>query len=179
MVSSQMITPKQEEQSGDLQTKVYDELRKLAAAQMSRGQDPSTLQPTALVHEAWLRLGGTDQPSWQNRAHFFAAAAEAMRNILIDRARRRRAIRHGGDQTRVNVDDVDIEAQQDDERLIGLNEAIERLAAEHPRMAELVKLRCFAGFDVNQAAHTLNISPATAHRWWLFARSWLYRELHS
>src|SRR5687767_12303145 len=105
MVSSQMITPKQEEQSGDLQTKVYDELRKLAAAQMSRGQDPSTLQPTALVHEAWLRLGGTDQPSWQNRAHFFAAAAEAMRNILIDRARRRRAIRHGGDQTRVNVDD--------------------------------------------------------------------------
>lgn len=175
-----MITTKQEEHAGDLLTKVYDELRKLAATQMSRGQEPTTLQPTALVHEAWLRLGGTEQPGWHNRAHFFAAAAEAMRNILIDRARRRRAVRHGGDQIRLNVEDVDIESQtQDDERLFVLNEAIERLAAEHPRMAELVKLRCFAGFDINQAAHTLNISRATAHRWWLFARSWLYRELQS
>lgn len=176
-----MITTKPEEQAGDLLPNVYDELRKLAAAQMSRGPEPTTLQPTALVHEAWLRLGGVEQPGWQNRAHFFAAAAEAMRHILIDRARRRRAVRHGGDQIRLNVEDVDLAAQtqDDDERLLVLDEAIQRLAAEHPRMAELVKLRCFAGFDINQAAHTLNISRATAHRWWLFARSWLHRELHS
>jgi RNA polymerase sigma factor (TIGR02999 family) len=174
-----MITTKQEEHAGVLLAKVYDELRKLAAMQMSRGHEPTTLQPTALVHEAWLRLGGAEQPSWHNRAHFFAAAAEAMRHILIDRARRRRAVRYGGDQIRLNVEDVDIEAQsQDDERLFVLDEAIERLAAEHPRMAELVKLRCFAGFDINQAAQALNISRATAHRWWLFARSWLYRELN-
>lgn len=175
-----MITTKQEERAGDLLTKEYDELRKLAAAQIALGHRPTTLQPTALVHEAWLRLGGTERPGWHNRAHLFAAAAKAMRHILIDRARRRRAVRHGGNQIRLNIEDVDIEAQtQDDERLFVLNEAIERLAAAHPRMAELVELRCFAGCDINQAARTLNISRATAHRWWLFARSWLYRELQS
>lgn len=173
-----MITTNQEERPADLLPRVYDELRRLAAAQMSRAHEPTTLQPTALVHEAWLRLGGSEQPAWQNRAHFFAAAAEAMRHILIDRARRRRAVRHGGGQIRLNVEDVDIEAQtQDDERLFVLNEAIERLAVEHPQMAELVILRCFGGLDIHQAAHILNISRATAHRWWLFARSWLYREL--
>ena len=121
---------------------VYHELRRLAAAKMNRESAQQTLQPTALVHEAWLRLGGDAQPSWQNRAHFFAAAAEAMRRILIDRARRRRARRHGGGQQRVNADEIEIadEAQRDDQ-LIAVHEALDRFAAEEPQKAELVKLR--------------------------------------
>lgn len=168
-----------EKQTPDLLPRVYEELRKIAAAQMSYRQD-GTLQPTALVHEAWLRLGGNEQPDWRNRAHFFAAAAEAMRNILIDRARQRRTLRHGGGQRRVDVEAVDIEAlTQDDDRLLALSDAVERLAVEHPQMAELVKLRCFAGLEITQAALMLGISRATANRWWLFARTWLYRELDS
>lgn len=173
-----------QEQETELLPRVYEELRKIAAAQMSHGQSGSTLQPTALVHEAWLKLGGRQHPEWQSRAHFFAAAAETMRHILIDRARRRRALRHGGGQLRINVDDIEIEdsdleleAQYHD-RLVALSEAVERLAVEHPRMAELVKLRCFAGLEIHQVATALGISRATAHRWWLFARTWLYRELH-
>lgn len=168
----------QEKPTPDLLPRVYDELRKMAAAQMAHRQD-GTLQPTALVHEAWLRLGGSQQPDWQNRAHFFAAAAEAMRHILIDRARQRGALRHGGGQQRLNVEAIDIEADtQDDERLLALSDAVERLTVEHPQMAELVKLRCFAGLEISQAAMVLGISRATANRWWLFARTWLYRNLH-
>ncbi|HEY5809739.1 MAG TPA: ECF-type sigma factor [Povalibacter sp.] len=159
--------------------KVYDELRRIAATQMAGRPSGSTLQPTALVHEAWMRLGGADQPDWQNRAHFFAAATEAMRNVLIDRARARRTCKHGGGQTRVSVESIEIAAElEDEDSLLALSAAIDRLASEHPEMAQLVKLRCFTGLEVNQAALALGVSRATANRWWLFARTWLYRELH-
>lgn len=167
-------------QVAELLPLVYDELRRIAAAQMAQKPSGCTLQPTALVHEAWLRLGGSHQPDWQNRAHFFAAAAEAMRHILIDRARQRRALRHGGGQQRVNVDDVEILLDtENDEGLLALSDAIDKLANEHPRMAEFVKLRFFAGLEITQAALALDISRSTANRWWLFARTWLYRELRA
>lgn len=167
------------QQISELLPQIYDELRRLAAAQMAYRRD-NTLQPTALVHEAWLRLGGSHQPDWENRAHFFAAAAETMRHILIDRARRRRALRHGGGQQRLDVEAVDIAAEaQDDDRLIALSDAVERLAAQHPQMADLVKLRCFVGLEIAQAATALGISRATANRWWVFSRTWLYRHLDS
>lgn len=159
---------------------VYEELRKIAAAQMARQPAGHTLQPTALVHEAWLRLGGAQTPEWQNRAHFFAAAAEAMRHILIDRARQRRALRHGGGQQRIQVDEIDIPVDtEDDERLLAISAAVDKLAAEHPEIAELVKLRCFAGLEITEAAQTLGVPRTTAYRRWLFARTWLYRELRS
>jgi RNA polymerase sigma factor (TIGR02999 family) len=158
---------------------VYDELRRLAAHKMAGEAPGQTLQPTALVHEAWLRLGGDDQPTWQNRAHFFAAAAEAMRRILIDRARRRQAIRHGGGLERMNVDDLDLATScaTADDQLLAVHEALDRLAAEHPRKAELVKLRYFVGLTIEEAAETLGVAAPTAKRDWAFARAWLYREI--
>lgn len=164
--------------SADFLPVVYDELRRIAAVQMARKPDGYTLQPTALVHEAWMRLGGTAQPEWESRAHFFSAAAETMRNILIDRARRRRALRHGGGQGRLEVDDIDVVSDADDERMLAINDAVDRLSRDDPRLAELVKLRYFVGLDVHEAALALDISRATANRWWLYARTWLYRELH-
>src|SRR5262245_5369040 len=166
--------------TSDLLPLVYDELRRMAATQMSRGSaNSSTLQPTALVHEAWMRLGGTQQPQWENRAHFFAAAAESMRNILIDRARRRCAIRHGGGLSRVDLSEVDIGTDAGDEQLLAVSESIYKLARQHPQMAEFVKLRCFVGLEVSEAALALDISRATATRWWLFARTWLFQELQT
>ena len=159
---------------------VYDELRKLAAAKMAREAAAQTLQPTALVHEAWLRLGGDDQPAWQNRAHFFAAAAEAMRRILVEQARRRRARRHGGDQERVNADEIDlVTAVGDDDQLVAMHEALEKFATIDPKKAEFVKLRYFAGFTLEQAAEALAIPHGTAKRWWTYARAWLIREVES
>ncbi|MBI4624362.1 MAG: sigma-70 family RNA polymerase sigma factor [Verrucomicrobia bacterium] len=158
---------------------VYRELRKLAAAKMGRESAAQTLQPTALVHEAWLRLGGEQQPNWQNRAHFFAAAAEAMRRILIDRARKRRARRHGGDQVRVDADELDRVADLDrnDDQLLAVHEALDQLAAEDPKKAEFVKLRFFAGFTLEEAAHALGIPEGTAKRWWTYSRAWLFRAI--
>jgi len=160
---------------------VYDELRKLASAKMAREPAGQTLQPTALVHEAWLRLGGDQQPSWQNRAHFFASAAEAMRRILIERARRRRAVRHGGGLERVDVDDpalgIAAPAAADDE-LLAVHETLDRLAAHDARKAELVKLRYFAGLTVEQAAEVLGIAVPTAKRDWTYARAWLFDEIN-
>ena len=159
---------------------VYDELRRLAAAKLSRESPGQTLQPTALVHEAWLRLGGENQPAWQNRAHFFAAAAESMRRILVDNARRKRAIRHGGELARVDADatgfDLPEEIAQDDELLL-INDAIDALAAHDPRKAELVKQRYFAGFTLEETAETLGISARTAKRDWAYARAWLFNEV--
>lgn len=159
---------------------VYNELRRLAAGQMARESAAQTLQPTALVHEAWLRLGGDAQPTWQNRAHFFGAAAEAMRRILIDRARRRRAVRHGGGQERVDVDDLDLTAATDnDDQLLAVHEALDKLAAQDPSKAELVKLRYFVGMTIEEAALALGISEPTAKRWWSYARTWLYQEIRA
>jgi RNA polymerase sigma factor (TIGR02999 family) len=156
---------------------VYDELRRIAADKMAMERPGGTLQATALVHETWLRLGGDEQPDWQNRAHFFGAAAEAMRRILIGRARRRNAQRRGGGVLNLNIDDLKVTAPLDDENVLAVNEALEKFAAVDPQKAELVKLRYFAGLTIEDAASTLSISNATAKRWWVFARAWLNREL--
>jgi RNA polymerase sigma factor (TIGR02999 family) len=164
----------------DLLPSVYSELRKIAAVTMAQLPGGCTLQPTALVHEAWLRLGGAREADWRSRAHFLAAAAEAMRHILIDRARQRRAIRHGGDQQRVAIERIEIPIDtNDDESLLAISAAVDKLAAEHPQVAEIVKLRCFAGLDIAEAAQTLGIARTTAYRRWEFGRTWLYNELHS
>ena len=155
---------------------VYAELRRMAAVQMVRERSGHTLQPTALVHEAWLRLGGENQ-SWQTRAQFFGAAAEAMRRILIESARRKKAVRHGGGLERVNVGEVEIAAEAKDEELLAVHEALDKLAAHDPRKAELVKLRYFVGLSLEEAAEVLKISLATAGRDWTFARGWLYQEI--
>jgi RNA polymerase sigma factor (TIGR02999 family) len=155
---------------------VYEDLRRVAAQKMAQETPGQTLQATALVHEAWIRVGGESQ-SWENRTHFFVAAAEAMRRILIDRARRKLAVRHGGGQQRVDVDEVEIVAGQPDEELLAVNEALDRLALLHESKAQLVKLRYFAGLTIKEAADLLGISEPTANRYWAFARAWLFREM--
>jgi RNA polymerase sigma factor (TIGR02999 family) len=156
---------------------VYDELRRLAAARMGHEAAGHTLQPTALVHEAWLRLGGDQQPDWKNRSHFFAAAAEAMRRILIDHARRRLAQRRRGRLEHVEIADVTLAAGAEDEHVLAVNDALELFAETEPRKAELVKLRYFAGFTLPEAARALGISTATAERWWAYSRACLSRIL--
>ena len=162
----------------DLLPLVYDELRGLAAYKMAHEPPGQTLQPTALVHEAWLRLaGGESSQRWQNRAHFFAAAAEAMRRILIDNARRKHALRHGGGQERINLETAEIAAPGSDEELLEVHEALDRFAQIDPTKAEWVKLRYFVGLTIPEAAQVLGISEPTAKRWWAYARAWLYREI--
>lgn len=156
---------------------VYDELRKLAAFRMANEPAGLTLQPTALVHEAWLRLGGSEGRPWKGRAHFFAAAAEAMRRILIENARRRKALRHGGGQVRLDIQEVEVAAPAADAQLLAIDEALSRLSALDPKKAELVKLRYFIGLTIEEAAATLDISEATAKRWWEYARAWLFSEV--
>jgi len=163
-----------------IHSRVYSELRQLAGARMAGEAAGQTLQPTALVHEAWLRLGGDAQPSWKNRAHFFGAAAEAMRRILIDRARRRRAMRHGGGQLRVNFDGLELaDPGVPDAELLAVHEALDQFAAAEPKKAELVKLRYFAGLTLEDAARALGIPAGTAKRWWTYSRAWLYRAINS
>lgn len=156
---------------------VYEQLRQLAASRMAGEAPGHTLQPTALVHEAWLRLGGDQQPAWRNRAHFFAAAAEAMRRILIDSARRRLTQRRGGRLEHVPLDEVDLAAATDDTHVLAVNDALEKFAFVDPRKAELVKLRYFAGLTLPEVALALDISQPTAERWWAYARAWLSDEL--
>ena len=163
-----------------LASDIYAELRRIAAAQMARMPAGCTLQPTALVHEAWMRLHKGDASRWHNQSHFFSAAAESMRHILIDHARRRSALRHGGHFQRVSITEGDLPLCLDnDEHLLALDSAIDRLAAEHPEAAELTKLHCFAGIDIPEAARVLGLTRATAYRRWLFARAWLFKELTS
>ncbi|HTR41246.1 MAG TPA: sigma-70 family RNA polymerase sigma factor [Pseudomonadales bacterium] len=162
--------------AGELLPLIYDELRRLAAANMARENPDHTLQPTALVHEAWLKLIGHENVQWNGRAHFFGAAAEAMRRILVDHARRKSAIRHGGSLQRVNLEDSDI-AEQTDEQLLAVNDALEKLASRDKTKAELVKLRYFAGFTLEETARILGISEPTAKRYWAFAKAWLHREI--
>lgn len=156
---------------------VYQELRRLAAHKMADEPAGHTLQATALVHEAWLKLVDSPAQSWQNRAHFFGAAAEAMRRILIARARRKQAQRRGGGAVHVDLDDVEIASPAPDDQLLALNEALDRFAALEPQQAELVKLRYFVGLKIEDAAEVLGISEATAKRWWAYARAWLFDEI--
>jgi RNA polymerase sigma factor (TIGR02999 family) len=156
---------------------VYDELRKLAAQKMVQEGPGQTLQATALVHEAYLRLVGTEGRGWNSRGHFFAAAAEAMRRILIERARRMHAARRGGGQNRLDLDPAELAAPERSDDLLALDEALEQLAIKDARKAELVKLRYFAGLTMEQAAEALGISTATAHRDWNYARAWLHRSI--
>lgn len=144
---------------------------------MARESAAQTLQPTALVHEAWLRLGGDAQPTWESRRHFFGAAAEAMRRILVERARRRLAVRHGGGLVRAEAELDAIAVGMGDEEVLRLHEALERLAVADPEKAELVKLRYFTGLDFEETAAALGIAVPTAKRWWAFARAWLADEM--
>jgi RNA polymerase sigma factor (TIGR02999 family) len=156
---------------------VYLELRRLAASKMAREAAGQTLQPTELVHEAWMRLVGVSSPRFENRAHFFSAAAEAMRRILIERARRKLRIRHGGGLQRVDLDQQDFAAPEVDEQLLVVHELLDKLAEEHPVQAELVKLRYFAGMTVEEAAEVLDISVTTAKKYWNFARTWIFLKM--
>jgi RNA polymerase sigma factor (TIGR02999 family) len=157
---------------------VYDELRRLAAARLAAEPSGHTLQPTALVHEAYLRLvGASDGASWDHRGHFFAAAAEAMRRILVDAARRKKAAKHGGGLHRLDANDLPLPAPPVDEDLVALDEALTRFAEVEPRKAELVKLRYFAGLTIEEAAEALGVSPATAKRHWAYSKAWLFQAL--
>jgi RNA polymerase sigma factor (TIGR02999 family) len=158
---------------------VYEELRSLAAQKMAREAAGQTLQPTALVHEAWLRLVKTPDQSWSGRGHFFAAAAEAMRRILIDNARRKNRLRHGRGLARADLDKVDLAVTSDDDTLLRVDAALEKLAQEDPVKAQLVKLRFFIGLSIADAGQTLGMSESTAKRHWAYARAWLYDELKS
>ena len=156
---------------------VYEELRRLAAAKMSNEAAGHTLQPTALVHEAWLRLVGSENQQWNGRAHFFGAAAEAMRRILVENGRRKRAARHGGGQAKLDIHELELAAPAPDDELLAVNDALEKLAARDRKKAELVKLRYFVGFTTEEAAEVLGISVPTADRWWSYSRAWLFEEI--
>ncbi len=164
---------------------VYEELRKLAAQRMAKEAPGQTLQATALVHEAYLRLVGNQTPTtkhhapkqWNTRGHFFAAAAEAMRRILIEKARKRGRHKRGGDRQRFDLDDLQLSVQEVPEEVLALDEALTEFAQKHPEKAELVKLRYFAGLTVDEAARALGISESTADRHWTYARAWLYRHI--
>ena len=164
--------------AGELLPLVYDELRRLAAQKMAHEAVGHTLQPTALVHEAWMRLGGNDAPSFQNRAHFFGAAAEAMRRILIEHARRRLAAKRGAGVEVLDLDGLEISSPiADDDQLLAVNDALEKLATLDPRKAELVKLRYFVGMNFEETASALGIAVPTAKQWWAYARAWLTVEM--
>jgi RNA polymerase sigma factor (TIGR02999 family) len=173
----------QQVQHGDAQAAaellplVYEELRRLAAHRLAHERNQQTLQPTALVHEAWLKISGNDQRAWNGRQHFFAAAAEAMRRILVDRARRRLASKRGGGGESLNADEVEIPAPAPDDQLIDVHEALEKFARQDPRKAELVKLRYFVGMTFEEASEILGIAIPTAKEWWAYARAWLRVEL--
>jgi RNA polymerase sigma factor (TIGR02999 family) len=156
---------------------VYDELRRLAAHRLAGEHQEHTLQPTALVHEAWLKVAGSDGRVWNGRQHFFAAAAEAMRRILVDRARRRLAAKRGAGQTCLDADDLDIPAPAPDDQLLAVSEALAKFAAVDARKAELVKLRYFVGLTFEEAADVLDIAVPTAKQWWAYARAWLRVEI--
>jgi RNA polymerase sigma factor (TIGR02999 family) len=157
---------------------IHDELRKLAAQKLAREKPGQTLQATALVHEAYIRLVDTEiAPQWDNRRHFFAAAAEAMRRILVENARRKRSLKHGGDLVRQDLDEVQLFGPEINEDLLALDEALTRLAMKDPVKAELVKLRHFSGLTVKEAAKALGISTTTADRYWAYARAWLHQEI--
>jgi RNA polymerase sigma factor (TIGR02999 family) len=179
---TQLLQAFQRQESGageQLMSLIYYELRRLARAQMAHEKPGQTLQPTALVHEAWLRLVDTDgRTAFQNRAHFFSAAAQAMRCLLIDAARRRLAARHGGGLIRQDLEGVEIAAPDPDERVLAIHEALERFAVSEPEKAEVVKLRYFAGLTEREIAEALGSSERTVRRQWNFARAWLFAAVN-
>lgn len=174
------VSAGQSASSDDLLPLVYQELRWLAAAMMAKEPLGQTLQPTALVHEAWLRLVGKDGPAqFNSRGHFFGAAAEAMRRILIENARRKQAKRHGGGLQRLDIQDVDVAVAGEEDELLAINDALEKFSTQNQSKAELVKMRYFAGLTLEEAAEILGISVPTAKRWWTYSRAWLFNEIKS
>jgi RNA polymerase sigma factor (TIGR02999 family) len=163
--------------SGDLLPLVYDELRKLAAVRMANEQAGQTLQATALVHEAWLRLVADGDRTWQNRAHFFGAAAEAMRRILIENARRKSRIKHGGGHERVNLEDLELAETSPDEKVLLIDEALQELQARDPERAQIVVLKFFGGLTNQEVAQSLGIGERTVERQWAYAKAWLFRKI--
>ena len=161
----------------DLLPLVYEELRRLAAARMAQEAAGQTLQATALVHEAWLRLVAGGQRIWENRGHFFAAAAEAMRRILIENARRKSRLKRGGDQVRVELTELDLAETTPDEKVLMIDEALERLEAEDPEKARIVVMKFFGGLTNQEVAETLGITERTVERRWAFAKAWLFRSM--
>jgi RNA polymerase sigma factor (TIGR02999 family) len=157
---------------------VYEELRKLAAQKLVQEKPGQTLQATALVHEAYLRLVDVENPQqWDGRKHFFAAAAEAMRRILVEAARRKQSEKHGGQQKRIELSEIRIGVDSPPDALLAIDENLQRLATSDPQAAQLVKLHCFAGLTIEQAADLMGISPRTAYRDWAYARGWLFRAI--
>ena len=165
--------------SEELLPLVYQELRRLAASKMAQQPPDQTLQATALVHEAWLKLTGNSPSTWRDRQHFFRAAAEAMRQILVDRARRRLRLRHGQNAERVDVDEIEIAAPAKEEILLQLNDALAELQAASPEQAEVVKLRFFVGLSEPEIAEILRISERSVQRQWSYARAWLFQRIES
>ena len=166
--------------AADLLPLVYEELRKLAAAKMAQEKPGQTLQATALVHEAWLRLvGPEEQKAWNSRGHFFGAAAEAMRRILVESARRKARLRHGGELERAAIDEIEIAAPMPEDRLVQVSEALDELEREAPEAAQVVKLRYFAGLTQEQVAETMGISLRTAERHWTWAKAWLFQRIRA
>jgi RNA polymerase sigma factor (TIGR02999 family) len=157
---------------------VYNELRQVAAQMMSHEPSGHTLQPTALVHEAWLRLGAGSQPAWVNRAHFFAAAAEAMRRVLVERARRRQRVRHGGGLERVNAEEVDLVTEVPDDKLLQVHQVLDELESEDALQAQVVKLRFFVGLSSSEVGSALGVSERTVRRHWAHAKAWLYEHIN-
>ena len=173
----QSIRAGDDDAAEDLMPLIYEELRQLAASKLAREAPGQTLQATALVHEAWLRVSQGQGQQWDGRAHFFAAAAEAMRRILVDNARRKKALKRGGDQDRIEFNELNIVAETQDDELLAIHEALDKLGQEDPIVAELVKLRFFAGLKIDEAALALDISRSTAKRHWNYAKAWLYNAI--
>ena len=165
--------------SEELLPLVYDELRRHAAARMAREAGGQTLQPTALVHEAWLRLVGDGDRNWQNRAHFFGAAAEAMRRILIENARRKSRLKHGGDQVRLDLDQLELAATTPDEKILLIDEALEKLRMEDPEKAQVVVLKFFGGYSNQEVAANLGVTERTIERHWAYAKTWLFQSIRA
>jgi RNA polymerase sigma factor (TIGR02999 family) len=164
--------------SDELLPLVYDELRRLAAARMAQEAAGQTLQPTALVHEAWLRMVKDGERNWQNRAHFFGAAAEAMRRILIENARRKSRLKRGGDQARIDIEQLELAATTPDDKVLLIDDALERLQTEDPEKARIVVLKFFGGLTNQEVAENLGVTERTIERQWAFAKAWLFRSIH-
>jgi RNA polymerase sigma factor (TIGR02999 family) len=158
---------------------VYEELRRIAAARMAQEAAGQTLQPTALVHEAWLRMVGEGARTWQNRAHFFGAASEAMRRILIDNARRKSRLKRGGDQQRIDLEDIDLAAASPDDKILLIDEALERLKAEDEEKGRIVVMKFFGGLTNQEVAQNLGVTERTVERQWAYAKAWMFRQIQA